>query len=94
MKHMVAMAVELRTTMRPAVGQLLTVVLVGFVALALFVDGQDDGQTQELQVEIVSKPDNCDEAVTSQRGNILKMHYTGWLLDGTKFDSRLIPPCY
>lgn len=89
---MAEMTVGLRT-MRSAVGQLLTVVLVGFVALALFVDGQDDGQTQELQVEIVSKPENCDEAVTSQRGNILKMHYTGWLLDGTKFDSRLIPPC-
>jgi hypothetical protein len=40
----------------------------------------------ELIVEIVDKPAECD--VTSQKGNLLKMHYTGYLTDGQKFDSR------
>jgi len=47
----------------------------------------DNGQIS-LKVEIVDKPSTC--ATTSQRGNVLKVHYTGYLLDGEKFDSRLV----
>jgi FKBP-type peptidyl-prolyl cis-trans isomerase len=43
-------------------------------------------ESDELQVEIVERPSECD--VTSQKGNVLKMHYTGYLMDGQKFDSR------
>lgn len=78
----------LRKMKRCRISQLLEVVLFGLVALAFFVDCHDEDD--QLQVEIVSKPEDCEESLTSQKGNVLKMHYTGWLLDGTKFDSRLI----
>ncbi len=44
------------------------------------------GEENGLGVEIIHKPDPCPR--TSQKGDSLKMHYTGTLLDGTKFDSR------
>lgn len=79
-----AAEVLLRVMKRRRISQLFDVVLFGVVALAFFVDSHEDDQ---LQVEIVSKPENCEQSLTSQKGNVLKMHYTGWLLDGTKFDS-------
>lgn len=90
MMHVAVDAAEvlMRVMKRRRISQLLLdVVLFGVVALAFFVDSHEDDQ---LQVEIVSKPENCEQSLTSQKGNVLKMHYTGWLLDGTKFDSRLI----
>jgi FK506-binding protein 14 len=41
----------------------------------------------ELKVEIVEKPTNCE--ASSQKGNLLRMHYTGFLSDGRKFDSSV-----
>lgn len=58
------------------------VVCIGFTV----VGGNEETTEEKLQVEIVEKPERCD--ITSQKGNVLKMHYTGRLLDGTKFDSR------
>lgn len=40
----------------------------------------------ELKVDVVSVPEDCESK--SKNGDILSMHYTGTLLDGTKFDSR------
>lgn len=40
-----------------------------------------------LKVEYLSKPDPCTK--TARNGNVLTMHYTGTLEDGTKFDSSL-----
>ena len=40
-----------------------------------------------LKVEYLSKPDPCGKVAKS--GNVLAMHYTGTLADGTKFDSSL-----
>ena len=40
----------------------------------------------ELNVEVVSVPEECESK--SKNGDILSMHYTGTLSDGTKFDSR------
>ena len=45
-----------------------------------------DNEENSVKVEIVEKPSSCE--TSSQRGNVLKVHYTGYLLDGDKFDSR------
>jgi FK506-binding protein 14 len=45
-----------------------------------------DKRDEKLKVEKVSVPDGC--TVKSKSGDMLTMHYTGTLDDGTKFDSR------
>lgn len=51
---------------------------------AIFVSG--DQPTDQLKVDVVSVPEVCE--VKSKNGDMLTMHYTGRLTDGTKFDSR------
>ncbi|XP_037085790.1 FK506-binding protein 2-like [Pollicipes pollicipes] len=41
----------------------------------------------ELKVENVFKPEECEKL--TKNGDMLSMHYTGTLADGTKFDSSL-----
>lgn len=41
---------------------------------------------EELKIDVISKPGECESK--SKNGDILSMHYTGTLVDGTKFDSR------
>jgi FKBP-type peptidyl-prolyl cis-trans isomerase len=59
------------------------------VALALAVGlaaSDDKAKEKELKIDVVSVPEGCD--VKSKNGDMLTMHYTGTLTDGTKFDSR------
>ncbi|XP_053206732.1 FK506-binding protein 2-like [Panonychus citri] len=44
-----------------------------------------DEEEGELKIDVTHKPTKCDR-VTS-KGDLLKMHYRGTLLDGTEFDS-------
>ncbi|XP_026462019.1 FK506-binding protein 2-like isoform X1 [Ctenocephalides felis] len=44
-----------------------------------------DQKNGELKIDVVSVPEGC--SVKSKNGDMLTMHYTGTLADGTKFDS-------
>jgi len=68
---------------------LLVVILIHIcVVLSADYEHEVDDEQESLKVEIINKPRSCE--TSSQRGNILKVHYTGYLADGDKFDSRLV----
>lgn len=46
----------------------------------------DDKKKDDLKIDVISVPEGC--TVKSKNGDMLTMHYTGTLTDGTKFDSR------
>ncbi|XP_065162123.1 FK506-binding protein 2 isoform X2 [Atheta coriaria] len=56
----------------------VAIVLVALVAAA-------NCDKEELKIDVVSVPEGCE--VKSKNGDMLTMHYTGTLTDGTKFDS-------
>ncbi|TRY54166.1 hypothetical protein DNTS_034841, partial [Danionella cerebrum] len=66
--------------MRPS---LLLVVTLLSIPMAL-VQGTEK---KKLQIGIKKRVDNCP--IKSRKGDILNMHYTGKLEDGTEFDSSI-----
>merc|ERR1719323_1352611 len=59
-------------------------VILTLAALAAVL-AQPELKDSGLKVEYVSKPDTCDRV--ARNGDMLEMHYTGTLEDGSKFDS-------
>lgn len=45
------------------------------------------GEKKKLQIGIKKRVDNC--SMKSRKGDVLNMHYTGKLEDGTEFDSSI-----
>ncbi|XP_028564275.2 peptidyl-prolyl cis-trans isomerase FKBP2-like [Podarcis muralis] len=61
---------------------LLAVALCAVFSLVLRMEGK-----RKLQIGVKKRVDNCP--IKSRKGDVLHMHYTGKLEDGTEFDSSL-----
>lgn len=61
------------------------VVLLG--VLAVFSVDQACGEASKLKIGVKKRVENCTEK--SRKGDLLSMHYTGTLTDGTEFDSSI-----
>ncbi|XP_014875644.1 peptidyl-prolyl cis-trans isomerase FKBP2 isoform X1 [Poecilia latipinna] len=61
--------------------------LVVMAALSLGPAAVSGADKKKLQIGIKKRVDNCP--IKSRKGDVLNMHYTGKLEDGTEFDSSI-----
>jgi FK506-binding protein 14 len=62
-------------------------ILVLFVVAFALVLAEPEARDSGLQVEYIDVPETCEKKAVN--GQMLTMHYTGTLEDGTKFDSSV-----
>ena len=77
---------EMQSVLSPAAMFIIRSFCVGAFSIVILLHCSYSQEQAELHVEIVDKPSECP--FTSQRGNLLTLHYTGYLQGGQKFDSR------
>ncbi|KAL0275824.1 UNVERIFIED_CONTAM: hypothetical protein PYX00_003558 [Menopon gallinae] len=58
-----------------------------FIFFLTFIQTECKGEVKELRIGVKKRVENC--SIKSRRGDLLHMHYTGTLEDGTEFDSSL-----
>ena len=61
--------------------------LILLASIATLALAEPEVRPSGLKVEYVEVPENCDRK--AMNGQMLTMHYTGTLEDGTKFDSSV-----
>ncbi len=77
--------------------KLLHTLLAALLALPALAHAQDNAPKMPADTEIVSLPSGLkysvlkkgDSSTKAMKGDIVRMHYTGWLTDGTVFDSSV-----
>lgn len=89
-----AVAVELRLARTAAISENITktaamrvFVLFAMTVLSLCTVAVHGVEKKKLQIGIKKRVDNCP--IKSRKGDVLNMHYTGKLEDGTEFDSSI-----
>ncbi|XP_044254293.1 FK506-binding protein 2 isoform X3 [Tribolium madens] len=61
--------------------------LIALAAIGLAASDDNKNKNDQLKIDVISVPEGCE--VKSKNGDMLTMHYTGTLTDGTKFDSSM-----
>ncbi|XP_057316597.1 peptidyl-prolyl cis-trans isomerase FKBP2-like [Hydractinia symbiolongicarpus] len=61
--------------------------IVAFAILVIIFIDASIADKKKLQIGVKKKIENCTRR--SKKGDVLKMHYTGKLEDGTEFDSSI-----
>lgn len=62
-------------------------ILFAVTVLSLSTVAVSGAEKKKLQIGIKKRVDNCP--IKSRKGDVLNMHYTGKLEDGTEFDSSI-----